>query len=82
MNNMQNILHKVAFNGIIFRDPSMLLDLKKACIAHDCFFLTLQESYDLSSQKGIFWKAKQIFDIADRFFDMLLNQKLHWEMNK
>lgn len=82
MTETQNQVLEISFNGIIAKDPAVLSDLKKACATHGCFFLTLQESYGYSSRNDILQKVQHLWGAANEFYDMPLNSKLGWEMDK
>jgi len=82
MNNPQVTLREIPLSGILARDPPLVADLAEACTLDGCFYLNLQDPYNKTPWSDACKKAEQLYEIADEFFQLPLEQKLSWEMDK
>ena len=75
-------LKTVSFHGLTSNDPSQVATLLNASMSDGGFYLDLKESTAEGSAHRVIETAAEVLDAVMRFFDLPLETKLTWEMDK
>ena len=75
-------LKTVSFHGLISNDPSQVATLLEACMSDGGFYLDLRDSTPEASTQAVIEMTAEILDAVMKFFDLSLETKSRWEMDK
>ena len=75
-------LKTVSFYGLLSNNPSQVAMLLEACMSDGGFYLDLRDSTAEASTHAVMQMSAEILDAITRFFDLPLEAKLKWEMDK
>lgn len=75
-------LEEICYHDLLTKDPSHIENLLRACSTDGCFHLNLKDTAGGYLPLDILNKAERVIEVANEFFQLPLEQKLSWEMDK
>lgn len=75
-------LRAISLSGILADDSAQVANLLEACSTDGCFYLIVQESENDNPSCSTLRMADEVFKLAEELFELPLQEKLRWEMDK
>lgn len=76
------VIQDISYVALMANDPSNTRALLNACSSEGCFYLEIGDLAIGSQSSSILSTAEQVAAVAGGLFELPLEEKLRWEMDK